>query len=248
MGNTKTLGIVSRRVPAAADTVFMTAVDAAARENGFVSPVTEHTIAAFKVAAVPSVIWRRPAEKVVVVTAALTVALVQVAVGVPVNDGKPVTEIKATGLTASVPVKLTVNVAATDTTLLLNSIRSYASTLFNSATITSTVNNDLIFNVLNCLHDSDSLGLVRFFVHAHHACCGMDGCMAARNTGSRSLESVDSVYVGKFDRVLETSVDPKLQLCFGSNYVGRCEDPHHHAAAAMDKNFAKNQFLKNCFI
>jgi len=42
-----------------------------------------------------SVIWRRPAEKVVDVTGALTVALVQVAVGVPVNIGKTVTEIKA---------------------------------------------------------------------------------------------------------------------------------------------------------
>jgi len=53
------------------------------------SPVTEHTTAAFKVAAVASVIWRRPAEKVVDVTGALTVAFVQVAVGVPVNVGKP---------------------------------------------------------------------------------------------------------------------------------------------------------------
>ena len=66
-------------------------------------------------------------EKDVVVTAALTVemvVLVQVAVGVPVNDGKPVIEIKATGLTASVPVKLTVNVAATDATLLLNAVEA----------------------------------------------------------------------------------------------------------------------------
>ena len=124
VAGTGTPEIVSRRVPAAADTVFMTAVDAAARENGFVSPVTEHTIAAFIVAAVPSVIWRRPAEKVVVVTAILAVALVQVAVGVPVNDGKPVTEIKATGLAASVPVKLTVSVAATDATLLLNAVEA----------------------------------------------------------------------------------------------------------------------------
>jgi hypothetical protein len=56
MAGTGTPEIVSRRVPAAADTVFMTAVDAAAREDGFVSPVTEHTIAAFKVAGVPRVI------------------------------------------------------------------------------------------------------------------------------------------------------------------------------------------------
>ena len=90
--------------------MFITALDAAAGDDGVVSPVTEHTIAAFKVAAVPSVIWRRPAEKVVVVTAILAVALVQVAVGVPVNDGKPVTEIKATVLTACIPV----NVKLTD--------------------------------------------------------------------------------------------------------------------------------------
>ncbi len=88
------------------------------------SPVTEHTIAAFIVAAVPSVIWRYRPSKVVVVTAILVVALVQVAVGVPVNDGKPMTEIKATGLVASVPVKLTVSVAATDATLLLNAVEA----------------------------------------------------------------------------------------------------------------------------
>ena len=117
VAGTGTPEIVSRRVPAAADTVFMTAVDAAAREDGFVSPVTEHTIAAFKVAAVPSVIWRMSLEvNVVVVTAILTVALVQVAVGEPVNDKyKPVTEINATVLMASIPVKLTVKVVATDT-------------------------------------------------------------------------------------------------------------------------------------
>ena len=43
-------------------------------------------------------IWRRPPEKVVVATGALALALVQVAVGVPVNDGKPVTEINATAM------------------------------------------------------------------------------------------------------------------------------------------------------
>ena len=104
--------------------MFITAVDAAAREDGFVSPVTEHTIAAFKVAAVPSVIWRVATEKVVVATGALVVALVQVAVGGPVNDGKPVTEIKATAFVASVPVKLTVKVAAADCTLLLNAVEA----------------------------------------------------------------------------------------------------------------------------
>ena len=124
VAGTGTPVIVSRTVPAAADTVLITAVDAATAEDGLLSPVTEHTIAAFKVAAVTSVIWRRPAEKVVDVTGALTVALVQVAVGVPVNVGKPVTEIKATAFVASVPVKLTVKVAAADCTLLLNAVEA----------------------------------------------------------------------------------------------------------------------------
>ena len=65
----------------------------------------------------PSVIWRRPPEKVVVATGALALALVQVAVGVPVNDGKPVTEINATVWRASIPVNLTVKIAAADATL-----------------------------------------------------------------------------------------------------------------------------------
>jgi len=112
--------IVSRTVPAAADTVLITAVDAAAAEDGLLSPVTEHTIAAFKVAALLSVIWRRPAEKVVDDTVSPTPPLVQVAVGDPVNVGKPVTEIKATLFAASVPVKLTVKVAAADCALLLD--------------------------------------------------------------------------------------------------------------------------------
>ena len=98
---------------------MITAVDAATAEDGLLSPVTEHTIAAFKVAAVVSVIWRRPAEKVVDVTGALTPPLVQVAVGLPVNVGKPVTEIKAPTVD-DLPVKLTVKVAAADFTLLLN--------------------------------------------------------------------------------------------------------------------------------
>ena len=116
--------IVSRTVPAAADTVLITAVDAATAEDGLLSPVTEHTTAAFKAAAVVSVIWRRPAEKVVVVTGALEPPFVQVAVGVPANVGKPVTEIKATAFVASVPVKLTVKVAAADCTLLLNAVEA----------------------------------------------------------------------------------------------------------------------------
>ena len=116
--------IVSRITPAAADTVFTTAEDAAAAVPGFVSPVTAQTIAAFKVAAVVSVIWRTPAAKVVAVTGALVPAFVQVAAGVPVNVGKPVTEIKATLFVASVPVKLTVKVAATDATLLVNAVEA----------------------------------------------------------------------------------------------------------------------------
>jgi len=120
MADTGTPVIVSRTVPAAADTVLITAVDAATAEDGLLSPVTEHTIAAFKVAAALSVIWRRPAEKVVDDTVSLTPPLVQVAVGDPVNVGKPVTEIKATWFVVSVPVKLTVKVAAADCTLLLD--------------------------------------------------------------------------------------------------------------------------------
>jgi hypothetical protein len=42
---------------------------------------------------------------------------VQVAVGEPENDGKPVREINATVLRASIPVNLTVNIAAADATL-----------------------------------------------------------------------------------------------------------------------------------
>ena len=71
-----------------------------------------------------SVIWRTPAANVVVATGALVPAFVQVAAGVPVNVGKPVTEIKATGFVASVPEKLTVKVAATDTTLLFNAVEA----------------------------------------------------------------------------------------------------------------------------
>ena len=115
--------IVSRTVPAAADTVLITAVDAATAEDGLLSPVTEHTTATFKAAAVVSVIRRRPAEKVVDVTGALTVAIVQVAVGFPVNVGKPVTEIKAPEVD-DLPVKLTVKVAAADCTLLLNAVEA----------------------------------------------------------------------------------------------------------------------------
>jgi len=111
--------IVSRTVPADATSVLITGIDAATVEDGLLSPVTEHTTATFKAAAVASVIRRRPAEKVVDVTGALTVAKVQVAVGVPVNVGKPVTEIKAP-LVDDLPVKLTVKVAAADCTLLLN--------------------------------------------------------------------------------------------------------------------------------
>ena len=46
MGETEILGNVSRTVPPAADTVFITALDAAAGDDGVVSPVTEHTISA----------------------------------------------------------------------------------------------------------------------------------------------------------------------------------------------------------
>ena len=116
--------IVSRTVPADATSVLITGIDAATVEDGLLSPVTEHTTATFKAAAVASVIRRRPAEKVADVTGALTVAFVQVAVGVPVNVGKPVTEIKATAFVASVPVKLTVKVAAADCTLLLNAVEA----------------------------------------------------------------------------------------------------------------------------
>ena len=124
MAGTGTPVIVSRTVPAAADTVFITAADAPAAVPGFVSPVTAQTIAAFKVAAVVSVIWRRPEAKVVVVTGALVPDFMQTATGVPVNAGKPVTEIKATAFVASLPVKLTVKVAATDTTLLFNAVEA----------------------------------------------------------------------------------------------------------------------------
>ncbi len=111
--------IVSRTVPADATSVLITGIDAPTVEDGLMSPVTEHTTATFKAAAVVSVISRRPAAKVVDATGALTVALVQVAVGLPVNVGKPVTEIKAP-LVDDLPVKLTVKVAAADFTLLLN--------------------------------------------------------------------------------------------------------------------------------
>ena len=125
MAGTATPVIVSRTVPAAADTVFITAADAPAAVPGFVSPVTAQLIAAFKVVAVVSVIWRRPAAKVVPDTAALAPPFVQTATGVePVNVGKPVTEIKATAFVASLPVKLTVKVAATDTTLLFNAVEA----------------------------------------------------------------------------------------------------------------------------
>ena len=124
MAGTGTPVIVSRTVPAAADTVFTTADDAAAAVPGFVSPVTAQTIAAFKVAAVVNVIWRTPAANVVVATGALAPAFVQVATGVPVNVGKPVTEIKVTVFVASVRVKLTVKVEATDTTWLVNAMEA----------------------------------------------------------------------------------------------------------------------------
>jgi hypothetical protein len=115
--------IVSRTFPAKATSVLITGIDAVTVEDGLMSPVTEHTIAAFKVAAVASVIWRRPEEKVVDVTGALTVAFVQVAVGLPVNVGKPVTEIKAPAV-VDLPVKLMVKVAAADFTLLLNVVEA----------------------------------------------------------------------------------------------------------------------------
>ena len=124
VAGTGTPVIVSRTVPAAADTVLITAVDAAAVVDGLLSPVTEHTTAASKVAAALSVIWRRPAEKVVPDTDTPEPPFVQVAVGLPVNVGKPVTDIKATAFAESVPVKLTVKVAAADFTLLLNAVEA----------------------------------------------------------------------------------------------------------------------------
>ena len=64
-GDTGTPNITSRTLPEAADTVLMTAVDAATGLDGFRSPVTVHTTSAFKFAAVLSVICRRPSAKVV---------------------------------------------------------------------------------------------------------------------------------------------------------------------------------------
>jgi len=119
--------IVSRTVavPPETDAVLITAADAPTAEDGLESPVTEQTIAAFNVAAVVSVISRPLlAENVVVATVAPVPALVQVAVGDPVNVGKPVTEIKVTAFVASVPVKLTVKVAAADATLLVNAVEA----------------------------------------------------------------------------------------------------------------------------
>ena len=115
-------------VPPELTTVLITATDAPAAVDGFVSPVTMHTTAAFKAAAVASVIWRVLEPKlgtVVVDTGASAPAFVQVAAGVPVNVGKPVTEIKAT-FVASAPVKLTVKVATADFTLLLNAVEAEA--------------------------------------------------------------------------------------------------------------------------
>ena len=125
VAGTGTPVIVSRTVPPAADTVLTVAEDAGTAEDGIVSPVTTQETEALKAAAVVSVISRPlEAENVVVATGAFTVALVQVAVGVPVNVGKPVTEIKATAFVPSVPVKATVKVAATDTTLLFNAVEA----------------------------------------------------------------------------------------------------------------------------
>ena len=117
--------MASLAVPPELTTVLITAADAPAAEAGFVSPVTMHSTAApFKAVAVPSVIWRRPAEKAVLVTGASLPPFLQVAAGfAPVNDGKPVTEIKATAV-ESTPVKLTVKVAATDFTLMLNAVEA----------------------------------------------------------------------------------------------------------------------------
>jgi hypothetical protein len=50
-------------------------------------------------------------------------ALVQVAQGIPVNEGKPVTEINVAGAEL-IPVKLKVTVAAADATLLLNAMEA----------------------------------------------------------------------------------------------------------------------------
>ena len=120
--------IVSRTVatPKTTDAVLMVAADAATAEDGVVSPEMAHTTSAFKIAAVLSVISRPfAAENVVVATGAFTPALVQLAAGDdPVNKDNPVTEIKVTALVASLPLKLTVNVAAADTTLLVNAVEA----------------------------------------------------------------------------------------------------------------------------
>ncbi len=119
--------IVSRTVatPETTVAVVMVTLVVAIPLDGFVSPITEHTTAAFKVEAVLSVISRSPlsVENVVLATGALRPALVQVAAGDnPVKPHKASIEIKLTALLASVPVKLTVKVTATDTTLLLNAV------------------------------------------------------------------------------------------------------------------------------
>jgi len=117
--------MVSYVVPPAADTVLITALPAATAVVGFVSAVTVQTIAAFIVVAAASVTWRPLVdEKVVPDTDTAAPPFVQVAVGVPPNNGRPVTEIKAMLLVVSIPVKLTVAVEAADSTLLLNAMEA----------------------------------------------------------------------------------------------------------------------------
>jgi len=102
---------------------------AAAELPGVVRPVTEQTIAAFSAVAAASVIRRRlgvPAVNVgavVVDTANVWPPLVQVAVRVlPVNVGKPVTEIMVGFALELTPVRLMVTDDAVDATLLLNAM------------------------------------------------------------------------------------------------------------------------------
>ncbi len=108
--------------------VLIVAAEAAEAADGFVSPVTEQTTTAFRRVGVVIVIRRRfgvPAVKAVLVKVKGLPPLVQVAAAVPVNVGKPVTEIKVAVLVPSCPVKLTVNVASgADAALVLSAVEA----------------------------------------------------------------------------------------------------------------------------
>ncbi len=130
IAGTGTPKIVSRTVatPEVTDNVLKVAVDAAAPDDGFVSPVTGHTNKSLaNLEAFLSVISRPlAAENVVVATGSFEPTLEQVAAGDdPVNVGKPVMEIKLTLLASNPdPANLTVKVTAADTLLLLNAIEA----------------------------------------------------------------------------------------------------------------------------